>query len=70
MRPGPHVLPQLGFGHQAARMLGQIAQHRQGPATQGEDLCPPPQLALRHIQTERPKGKVISRLHGVSCRLC
>jgi hypothetical protein len=50
-------------------MLGQIAQHRQGPGTQGEDLGSPPELTLRHIQSERPKGEVISRLHGVSCRL-
>jgi hypothetical protein len=31
--PAPHVLSQLGFGHQAAGMLGQIAQHLQGPPT-------------------------------------
>jgi hypothetical protein len=25
MRPSPHALPQLGFGHQASGMLSQIA---------------------------------------------
>jgi hypothetical protein len=27
------MLPHLGFAHQAAGVLGQIAEHRQGPAT-------------------------------------
>jgi hypothetical protein len=39
VRARPHVLPQLGFGHQAAGMRHQIAQHRQGLRPQGDGLC-------------------------------
>ena len=69
MRLRPHVLTQLGFGHQAAGMLDQIAQHRQGPGTQGRHLCSPPHATMRRIQTEWPKGEVVFLFHGVSCRL-
>ena len=49
VRVPPHLPPQLGFRHQPAGVLDQIAQHRHGPRTQGHDLRPPPQPAVRHI---------------------
>ena len=67
MRARPHVLPQLRFGHQAAGMRHQIAQHRQGLGPQGDGLFPLPQAARRAIKMERPKREVVLLLHGVSC---
>ena len=67
MRPRPHVLPQLRFGHQAAGMRHQIAQHRQGLGPQGDRLVALPQTAVRAIQMEQPKRAVVSRLHGAPC---
>ena len=45
----------IGFAHQAAGMHHEIAQQCQELGPQGDGLVPPPQVALRAIQTERPK---------------
>jgi hypothetical protein len=66
VRARPHVLPQLGFRHQAAGILHQIAQHRQGLGPQDDALVPLPQAVLRDIKMERPKSEVALLLHGVS----
>src|SRR5919109_5647480 len=55
--------------HQAAGMRDQIAQHRQRPWAQDNDLFSSPQAAMRHIRTERPKSDVVLPLHRVSYRL-
>jgi hypothetical protein len=46
-------------------MLGQIPQHCQRAGTQGKNVLPPPQAAVRHIKTERPKSNAVLALHGV-----
>jgi hypothetical protein len=66
MRARPHVLSQLGFGHQVARMRHQIAQQGQGLGPQGDDLRAPPQAALAAIELKRSKSKGVRWLHKIS----
>jgi len=59
MRAGPHVLLHFGFGHQAAGMRRQIAQHRQRPRPQGNQVVTAPQPPLRRLQSEGAKGELV-----------
>jgi hypothetical protein len=60
-------IERLGFGHEAAGMLDEIAQQRQGLGPQGEPLVALPQAALRVIQMEWPKREMVLLFHQVSC---
>jgi hypothetical protein len=66
IRARPHVLLHLGFGYQAAGMRRQIAQHRQGPRAQGNQLVAAPQAPLRRLQPEGTKGELMVWGHRAS----
>ena len=68
MHPGPDVLAQLGLRHQAAGMLDQIPQDRQGPGPQREGLLAAPQARLGRLKPkpEGAKGDVGLRFHEFS----
>jgi hypothetical protein len=68
MRAPPHVLLHLGFGHQAAGMRGQIAQHGQGARPQGNQVIAAPQAPRRHLQPEGPKDDLVLLGHRSSLR--
>jgi len=63
------MLTEFGFRHQATGMREQRAQKCQGARPQGNDVCTPPQAAMRFIDTKRAKGDVVLLLHGDSCSL-
>jgi hypothetical protein len=63
VRPGPQLLPQLSLRHQTGGMLDQILQHCQRAGTQGNGMLPSPQAAVRHIETEWSKGRMVWGLH-------
>jgi hypothetical protein len=59
MRSRPHVLTQLGFGHQTAGVLNQIAQHGPRAGTQGNHLLLTPEAPVGHFEAEGSEGNVV-----------
>src|SRR5215475_13547108 len=66
MRARPDVLLHFGFGHQAAGMRRQIAQHRQRARAYGNQLVAAPQAPLGRLQSEGAKGELVLLGHSAS----